>query len=117
MMSGIEVCRRVRKFSDIPIIMLTAKDDISDKVTDFDSGADDYVTKPLAIEEPLARIRVAPKARRRKGEQRGHHNVGSWCSEDADRVTYDGEEILRRRNTTFSISWKQRDQLGQGKTH
>lgn len=60
-MSGIEVCRRVRKFSDIPIIMLTAKDDISDKVTGLDSGADDYVTKPFAIEELLARIRVALK--------------------------------------------------------
>jgi two-component system response regulator ArlR len=62
-MSGIEVCRRVRKVSDIPVIMLTAKDDISDKVTGLDSGADDYVTKPFAIEELLARIRVALKRR------------------------------------------------------
>ena len=61
LMSGIEVCRRIRKFSDVPIIMLTAKDDISDKVTGLDSGADDYVTKPFAIEELLARIRVALK--------------------------------------------------------
>ena len=51
----------MRKFSDLPIIMLTAKDDISDKVTGLDSGADDYVTKPFAIEELLARIRVALK--------------------------------------------------------
>ena len=68
MMSGIEVCRRVRKFSDIPIIMLTAKDDISDKVTGLDSGADDYVTKPFAIEELLARIRVALKRKAEKSE-------------------------------------------------
>lgn len=60
-MSGIEVCRRVRRESQVPIIMLTAKDDVMDKVVGLDSGADDYVTKPFAIEELLARIRVALK--------------------------------------------------------
>lgn len=63
-LSGIEVCRRVRHTSDVPIIMLTAKDDVSDKVMGLDMGADDYVTKPFAIEELLARIRVAIKKRR-----------------------------------------------------
>ncbi len=62
-MSGIEVCRRVRRESDVPIIILTAKDDISDKVTGLDTGADDYMTKPFAIEELLARIRAALKRR------------------------------------------------------
>jgi len=56
-MSGIELCRRIRKKSEIPIIMLTAKGDIADKVTGLDAGADDYVTKPFAIEEIFARIR------------------------------------------------------------
>ncbi len=60
-LSGIEVCRRIRQTSDIPIIMLTAKDDISDKVTGLDIGADDYMTKPFAVEELLARIRVLLK--------------------------------------------------------
>ena len=60
-LSGIEVCRRIRHSSDLPIIMLTAKDDVSDKVMGLDMGADDYVTKPFAIEELLARIRVALK--------------------------------------------------------
>ena len=60
-LSGIEVCRRLRHTSDLPIIMLTAKDDVSDKVMGLDMGADDYVTKPFAIEELLARIRVALK--------------------------------------------------------
>ena len=60
-MSGIEICRRVRQHSKKPIIMLTAKDDVSDKVMGLDMGADDYVTKPFAIEELLARIRVALK--------------------------------------------------------
>ena len=61
-LSGIEVCRRVRQNDEAtPIIMLTAKDDISDKVTGLDIGADDYITKPFAIEELLARIRVVLK--------------------------------------------------------
>uniref|UniRef100_UPI00384DF770 response regulator transcription factor n=1 Tax=Clostridium algoriphilum TaxID=198347 RepID=UPI00384DF770 len=56
--NGIEVCRRIRKSSQVPIIMLTAKSDISDKVIGLDVGANDYLTKPFAIEELLARIRV-----------------------------------------------------------
>jgi DNA-binding response OmpR family regulator len=60
-LSGIEICRRIRHQSDIPIIMLTAKDDVSDKVTGLDVGADDYMTKPFAIEELLARIRALLK--------------------------------------------------------
>lgn len=60
-LTGIEICRRVRKFSNVPIIMLTAKDEIIDKVAGLDSGADDYLTKPFAIEELLARMRVAFK--------------------------------------------------------
>jgi len=63
-LSGIEVCRRLRHDSDVPIIMLTAKDDVSDKVMGLDMGADDYMTKPFAIEELLARIRVGLKKRR-----------------------------------------------------
>ena len=63
-LSGIEVCRRLRHTSDLPIIMLTAKDDVSDKVMGLDMGADDYMTKPFAIEELLARIRVALKKHR-----------------------------------------------------
>ncbi len=58
-LSGIEVCRRIRLESKVPIIMLTAKDDVTDKVAGLDTGADDYMTKPFAIEELLARIRVA----------------------------------------------------------
>lgn len=63
-LSGIEVCRRVRQESLVPIIMLTAKDDVTDKVAGLDMGADDYMTKPFAIEELLARIRVALNRKR-----------------------------------------------------
>ncbi|MBZ4647350.1 MAG: hypothetical protein PWR27_2211 [Petroclostridium sp.] len=58
-LNGMEVCRRIRQFSNIPVIMLTAKDDVTDKVMGLDIGADDYITKPFAIEELLARIRAA----------------------------------------------------------
>lgn len=68
-LSGIEVCRRLRHESDVPIIMLTAKDDVSDKVMGLDMGADDYMTKPFAIEELLARIRVCLKKRVRAAQQ------------------------------------------------
>jgi DNA-binding response OmpR family regulator len=59
--NGLEVLRRIRKISDLPVIMLTARDAVMDKVSGLDAGADDYVTKPFAIEELLARIRTALK--------------------------------------------------------
>ncbi|KAF5054888.1 response regulator transcription factor [Proteiniclasticum sp. QWL-01] len=55
---GIEVCRRVRKFSNVPIIILTARDGVKDKVEGLDLGANDYMTKPFEMEELLARLRV-----------------------------------------------------------
>lgn len=58
-LSGMEVLRRLRRESQLPVIMLTARDSVVDKVSGLDSGADDYVTKPFAIEELLARIRAA----------------------------------------------------------
>lgn len=69
-LSGTEVCRRLRRISDVPIIMLTAKDDISDKINGLDIGADDYMTKPFEVEELLARIRVLLK---RKFVSRNSH--------------------------------------------
>jgi len=55
---GIEICRRVRKTSDVPILMLTARDAVADRVRGLDAGADDYLTKPFELEELLARIRA-----------------------------------------------------------
>jgi two-component system, OmpR family, response regulator ArlR len=96
-LSGIELCRRVRNSSDIPIIMLTAKDDVSDKVTGLDVGADDYMTKPFAIEELLARIRVLLKRKiRTKGSELDlntlvHDKLKLY--KDNYRVEYDNEAI------------------------
>jgi two-component system, OmpR family, response regulator ArlR len=60
-LNGMEVLRRLRQVSAVPVIMLNAKDEVMDKVMGLDIGADDYMTKPFAIEELLARIRTALK--------------------------------------------------------
>lgn len=65
-LNGIEVCRRVKSVKDTPIIMITARDSVMDRVMGLDSGADDYVPKPFAIEELLARIRVIERRNDRK---------------------------------------------------
>jgi two-component system response regulator MprA len=57
-MDGLEVCKRLRAASDVPILMLTAKDSIPDRVQGLDAGADDYLVKPFAFDELLARIRA-----------------------------------------------------------
>ena len=94
-LSGIEVCRRLRQQSDVPIIMLTAKDDVSDKVMGLDMGADDYMTKPFAIEELLARIRVALKKHRADTAQStGARSAGKLHMEPASySAGYGGEPI------------------------
>ena len=69
-LNGMEVCKKIRQFSSIPIIMLTAKGEITDRVMGLDLGADDYLTKPFAIEELLARIRVI----RRKDKEKTTFN-------------------------------------------
>jgi two-component system response regulator MprA len=62
-MDGVEVCRRLRAASDLPIIILTARDSVDDKVRGLDAGGDDYVTKPFSFDELLARVRAALRRR------------------------------------------------------
>lgn len=96
-LSGIEVCRRIRQVSEIPIIMLTAKDDVSDKVTGLDIGADDYITKPFAVEELLARIRVLLKRKfvsKHTEELKTILQIGDLkLYKDNYKVEYNGENI------------------------
>ncbi len=73
---GIEVCKRVRKFSDVPIIILTARDGVKDKVEGLDIGANDYMTKPFAMEELLARLRVIFRKEESKKENSTILTVG-----------------------------------------
>lgn len=69
-MDGFTICRKVRELSQVPIIMLTAKDDIDDKVQGLDIGADDYITKPFATPELLARMRVVLRRQESQRETR-----------------------------------------------
>ena len=62
-LDGVEVCRRLRAAGDVPIIVLTARDAVSDKVAGLDAGADDYLTKPFPFDELLARVRAALRRR------------------------------------------------------
>ncbi len=97
-LSGMEVLRRIRKASSVPVIMLTARDTVVDKVSGLDSGADDYITKPFAIEELLARIRAA--LRKKPARQEGQMLTVGPLSMDVDRheVTVNGQSVeLTRR--------------------
>ena len=96
-MSGFEVCQQIRDFSDVPIIMLTAKGDDMDKILGLEYGADDYITKPFNILEVKARIKAI--IRRSSKQERKHDNDHTEVSgsmkidSDAHRVYIDGREI------------------------
>lgn len=97
-LSGMEVLRRLRRESQVPVIMLTARDTVVDKVAGLDSGADDYITKPFAIEELLARIRAA--LRKHPAAQEAPRLTCGPLSMDVERheVTVKGTEVeLTRR--------------------
>lgn len=102
-LNGMEVCRRIRQISDIPIIMLTAKDETTDIVMGLDTGADDYITKPFAIEELLARIRVALK--RKKLEVKDSNTIsikGLELDLDKHIVSYN-QQIIDLTKTEFDL--------------
>lgn len=94
-LSGLEVLRRLRKTSNLPVIMLTARDAVMDKVSGLDAGADDYITKPFAIEELLARIRVALKKSGSTGSQERQVLSYDKLTMDVSKheVTFDDERI------------------------
>ena len=82
-LNGMEVLRRVRKHKDVPVIMVTARDAVMDKVAGLDAGADDYLTKPFAIEELFARIRVALKRSEAVRAASGVGGVGAGMARGA----------------------------------
>ena len=94
-MDGIEACMKIREFSNVPIIMLTAKSEDADKLMGFESGADDYLTKPFNILELKARVRAL--LRRAAGVQRSQGSlltVGKITLNTEERVAIrDGETV------------------------
>jgi two-component system KDP operon response regulator KdpE len=92
-MDGLELCRRIRAVSSVPIIVLSVKGEERTKVDALDSGADDYVTKPFGIDELLARVRAA--LRRRGGEQEGGSlDAGEFRIDlEGRRVQVRGQEV------------------------
>ena len=100
-LSGMEVLRRVRRESQVPVIMLTARDTVVDKVSGLDMGADDYITKPFAIEELLARIRAALRkhpAQAVAEERQLLRAKGLSMDPERHEVTVDGQHVeLTRR--------------------
>lgn len=102
-LNGIEVCRRLRLVKDTPIIMLTARDSVMDRVMGLDSGADDYVVKPFAIEELLARIRVIL---RREEKKEARPLVLTFKDLELDiesRVLKRGEHFIELTNKEFEL--------------
>lgn len=99
---GEEVCRNLREeANDVPIIMITAKDGIEDKVKCLDTGADDYLTKPFATEELLARIRAV--LRRKKTKQTGTLSYKDLWLDQFNRQAKRGEKELELRSKEFSL--------------
>ena len=99
-LNGLEVLRRLQQNKATPVILLTARDAVMDKVAGLDAGAVDYITKPFAIEELLARIRVALKIRNKVAAEKvdvNQEGVLIWndlvLSSKKHQVTYAGEEI------------------------
>ncbi|MGQ9599554.1 MAG: response regulator transcription factor [Anaerolineae bacterium] len=94
---GWEVCRRVRAFSDLPILMLTARDDDVDKIVGLELGADDYLTKPFNPRELVARVRAILRRTERCVEQAESIAMGNVMIDPARReVTVDGQMVMLR---------------------
>jgi DNA-binding response OmpR family regulator len=100
--NGMEVLRRLRKTSDTPVIMLTAKGEVTDKVVGLDSGADDYITKPFAIEEVLARMRSAFKKKAAKDEKQ-ILTVQNLTIDIPKREVKRGEAVIELTKTEFEL--------------
>lgn len=96
-LNGLEVLRRVRRNSDIPIILLTARDAVMDKVSGLDAGADDYITKPFEIREVIARINAIFRRAGKKIEKTNNEISGLIIDEDRRLVIKEGKEILLKR--------------------
>jgi DNA-binding response OmpR family regulator len=111
---GVELCRRIRKSSDVPILMLTARDEDVDKIIGLEVGADDYMTKPFNPRELVARVksvlrRAAPERRRPETEELRH---GDLVINAGKREVYVGDEEIRLAPKEFELLWELLDHRG-----
>ena len=102
-LNGLEVLRRLRQFSSVPVILLTARDTVVDKVTGLDSGADDYITKPFAIEELLARIRAVLRKSRNTAPASAVLAAGSIRLDPVRRECTVGKEPVELTKREFDL--------------
>src|SRR5436309_10043818 len=111
---GIEVCKRIRQTSDVPILMLTARDEDVDKIIGLEVGADDYLTKPFNPRELVARVksilrRAAPERRERESEVIVHGDLNVDAGRREVRV---GEEEVQRAPKDVDRLWELLDHRG-----
>ncbi|MEO0948728.1 MAG: response regulator transcription factor [Cyanobacteria bacterium J06641_5] len=100
--SGVEICRRLRDTGDrVPVILITAKDDVSDRVAGLDAGADDYVVKPFSVEELLARIRA--QLRRTQEEDTTQLEFLDLRLNTSTREVYRGERSIELTAKEFDL--------------
>jgi DNA-binding response OmpR family regulator len=101
-MDGIEVCKHIREESNVPILMLTARDQVDDRVLGLDSGADDYVTKPFDIDELLARIRAQLRRSEHQPEKQ-HLEFADLVMDTASRSVYRGDREIELMAREFDL--------------
>ena len=106
-LNGLEVCRRVRQVKNTPIIMMTARDSVIDRVSGLDHGADDYIVKPFAIEELLARLRAVLRRVELENEQNGNKQTTltyrDLTIEKENRVVRRGDEIIELTKREYEL--------------
>lgn len=98
---GLDVCRLLRRTDEVPILMLTAKDEVADRVAGLDSGADDYLVKPFAFEELLARIRAL--LRRREPHRPTELSLEDLCLDTRSRTARRGDRRIDLTTTEYKL--------------
>ena len=106
-LNGLEVCRRVRQVKNTPSIMMTARDSVIDRVSGLDHGADDYIVKPFAIEELLARLRAVLRRVDLESEQNASKQTTvtyrDLTIEKENRVVRRGDEIIELTKREYEL--------------
>ena len=107
-LNGLEVCRRIRPIKDTPIIIMTARDSVMDRVSGLDQGADDYIVKPFAIEELLARLRALFRRIDSEEEHRMNHQATVTYR---DLVVEKSNRIVRRGDVVIDLTKREYELL------